>query len=381
MTCLSITASENSFCEHAFGTFWSSTENSYPEFLSSITAIWIALFGLLQLLTWDVNSNYVHLVASTFVVNGVASFATHWTGEPTWKLVDGLSMLFALALSPIFVVTCTWHLHRFIKKRFFNASSANDRLLRLFLWLLFPSTFWLELVGRLEGCENGIIPNYPSYLFPMMLILQVSLCIYCFQVMIHHDRKSELKWMDSGVKLRACLGTALIIIGALSWAVTETFCSPAMRFFPGHAIWHVFVVYGVHNVFYVFLFTHAFLNDIVLVYKEWKCPGGWLLDILVPRVGPKTETLKPQHELRHKKYFLDQKSEKFFSRRFPGNSISPTMPSICPIMLCSTGQFNTHSSPEDPIISTQEVTSECSTGDQQQFKEYDTRVEVIDSEA
>ena len=94
------------FCEGRYGglrRLFATTpmpEAAYlPEPLSCASALFIGAVGVHLFCQWRVGSGILRLLAACFIVNGIASFAYHYSADPLWGRIDGSSMLLAVYLT------------------------------------------------------------------------------------------------------------------------------------------------------------------------------------------------------------------------------------------------------------------------------------------
>lgn len=97
------------FCEGRYGGLFhghvSSEIGRYlPEWGASLSAPFISLLGLIQLVQWQHDSGLLQVVSSLFVVNGWSALANHATGYSWWSFVDGMSMLLVVWMVMALVV-------------------------------------------------------------------------------------------------------------------------------------------------------------------------------------------------------------------------------------------------------------------------------------
>ncbi|KAI9326557.1 hypothetical protein DFJ73DRAFT_865540, partial [Zopfochytrium polystomum] len=98
-------ASEFPFCEARW--------HGYPEFASSISAAVILLLGILGSVLVAVhcrNAPVVLLLFSLMTVNGAASFAAHFSGNPNWIRMDEFTIsIAAVVIVPLLIHEAIHH--------------------------------------------------------------------------------------------------------------------------------------------------------------------------------------------------------------------------------------------------------------------------------
>ncbi len=77
---------DHSFCE---AKLWGSA----PEYVNSFTSLFISLVGLYGMKVNKHSNNYVFLLYSALIINGVMSFFYHYTNQIGWGLLDRMSMV------------------------------------------------------------------------------------------------------------------------------------------------------------------------------------------------------------------------------------------------------------------------------------------------
>lgn len=255
------------FCEGRWGgMFRGATEVSgrnLPEWGNCISALFICMVGLLQLITWDHDCTTLRIASSLFVVNGWSSFLNHVTGLVWWSFVDGMSMVVVVFLVLALVV------EEFSEERFCNTDGRPNprvratkltRVLRASLWVFATSSMWIVMVDRLEGCEKGGFQSFPGMFelgfgIPIVIVLVLLIiqfktlrpCIYATSDDLH----KAWTYMLSGI--------VIAVAGTVLWIVTENTCDTVVffRWFPGHICWHVLMTYGLGNVMLFIVFVRA----------------------------------------------------------------------------------------------------------------------------
>lgn len=68
---------DHSFCE---AKLWGKA----PEYVNSFTSLFISLVGLYGIKVNKHSNNYVFLLYSALIINGIMSFFYHWTNQIGW---------------------------------------------------------------------------------------------------------------------------------------------------------------------------------------------------------------------------------------------------------------------------------------------------------
>lgn len=207
---------DHSFCE---AKLWGNA----PEYVNSFTSLFISLVGLYGIKVNKHSNNYVFLLYSALIINGIMSFFYHWTNQIGWGILDRMSM----------VMIAIPAMYGSLKEIsfFYNFSKSTEKL------LLFLNQIYFTCLVTACGLGHEEIFNG---LFGVFLASALV-----FIILIHNKRhklnKETLKTLAYGK-----LGLFLIIIAGISWILIEKFCDrfDIMKHLHGHAVWHIFVSFG-----------------------------------------------------------------------------------------------------------------------------------------
>jgi hypothetical protein len=189
-----------------------------PEYFNAFTSLYISYVGLYGLKNNFHLNNDIFLIYSALFINGIASFAYHWTNYIGFGIIDRSSMI----LIAIPSINCGIKELNYL----YHISELNNKI-----FLFFNQMYLLALITFLcmgyEEVFNGI--------FGVFLAL-ILIFIYLL-----NNKKIKNKYLIYGN-----YGIFMIFIAGISWIIIEKLCSTfsIMKYLHGHAIWHIFVSSG-----------------------------------------------------------------------------------------------------------------------------------------
>lgn len=207
---------DHSFCE---AKLW----NGPPEYINSITSLFISIVGLYGLFKNNQMNNDMNLLYSALVINGIASALYHWTNYLGWGYFDRFSMILIAFPSVIAGFKELSYLYKFDNK--FN---------KIFIILI---QLYFTIIMTLCALDyENIFDN----MFGIFLGFIVT-----FVIMINNKRD----YINENVKILinyGIIGAEMIIIAGCSWIIIENLCDKfwIMKYTHGHAMWHIFVSVG-----------------------------------------------------------------------------------------------------------------------------------------
>ncbi len=207
---------DHSFCE---AKLW----NGPPEYINSITSLFITLIGIYGLKNNKHLNNEIFMLYSALVINGIASALYHWTNYLGWGYVDRFSMILIAIPSVFGGFKELAYLYKFNSK--LNKVLITIVQLYFTLIITFCALDYEQVFNMMFGFFLGFI------LF--------------FVIMVNNKKQI----MDDKVKILinyGFIGVTMIIIAGISWIVIENLCESywIMKYTHGHALWHIFVSYG-----------------------------------------------------------------------------------------------------------------------------------------
>ena len=257
------------FCEGRWGGLFRGvsdhSDRYLPEWGNAISAVFISIVGMVQLIGWDHDSTTIRMCSSLFVVNGWSSLLNHVTGYVWWSFVDGMSMVIVVFLVLALVIE-EWSQERFGRPKDFGSPEApmnmNVRTLRALLWVAASSLMWIVMVDRLEGCASGGFNSFPGLFelgFGASIVVIIVLIVVEYKTQRAQIAASTDDLDRAWFHLKVGIGVA--VIGTLMWIATENLCDDVkfFRWFPGHIFWHLLMTYGLGNVMMFITFIRA--ND------------------------------------------------------------------------------------------------------------------------
>jgi len=191
----------------------------------------------------------VHVLSALFVVNGVSAFLAHYLGTTAWHNIDSKSMLLAVWLGSSFLMSeLLGNAFRTLGGE--GGSSARLRsLLGAMAWVVPMLAYWwiAESNATLGEREYGHRLGAIATAAPLLVCVVVGMVHVC----LGWGKTASISARSYAIaRSRFVLGCLLCTTGSLAWTVTENLCDRddalghAFRWFPGHAVWHVTMAYG-----------------------------------------------------------------------------------------------------------------------------------------
>lgn len=326
------------FCEGRYGglrRLFATTpmpEAAYlPEPLSCASALFIGAVGVHLFCQWRVGSGILRLLAACFIVNGIASFAYHYSADPLWGRIDGSSMLLAVyltigllmdqLLSELLDIAASsnygdtgsaaiWKvvlrpLIRAHRRTFRHggcaqlvcSSSIWSCALLVMLWLFFG-----------EPPQDAFVK---AFAIPLVLMLLCGTLIMLMPLSLKPDEfsgsaRNGVAWsrlypdVVLGCRIRFGLGFLIVTLSAALWLLTENLCesSEFWKLFPGHLVWHIGMPLGLMNCLSICALLQAEAHGKYPYFagKESKQWTAWVRAVCCPMI--RTEFLpRPVPEL------------------------------------------------------------------------------------
>jgi len=232
---------DHNFCESKIYAL-----NQHPEYLNSLSSLFITFIGINALMKHN-HSFLLSLLYSSLVINGITSFFYHYYNTIGWGLLDRMSMVI-IAMSSI---------NLFISN--INRIIEIDRL---------------EYIDRIKYI-NCITISYFTILFTVAGLHMETLFNIIFGIFLGSliifvyliDRNYKLK-IPHTITLFAWKGIKYIAISGVFWIVTENLCNEYgfVKYLFGHVWWHIFVSYGGYLI--SLLPMYLFLHEKCQIYTE-----------------------------------------------------------------------------------------------------------------
>jgi len=221
------------------GDFCESKLFGHPEILNSLTCFFISYFPYIGLKYSHIDSILIKTILCLLFINGFASFGFHWTGYYCFKHFDEIPMVICIWLGLIY--------------------SFGQIGIQIIPYMILNLYFTLILV-------MNSIPSL-GFLFPLtfgcacLLLIPIQKCLFDSGQINYNSKKHML------------IGSLISISSALTWIVTENFCSPYMLF--GHPVWHFGMPLGMYYIMIGFEYSNfnedkykiEYINHIIPVIK------------------------------------------------------------------------------------------------------------------
>lgn len=228
--------------------YWSDIDHSFcesrilgmPEYLNSITSLFIVFFGTYGL--YNSTNIILDILYNILIILGFGSIAYHFTGTIGWGLLDEIPMILSIFIGIIFVDTL------YYKNKFdtFN----HRRKFKLFSYL---SIMVLFIISNSMTNFRLIFP----YLFGIFVIY-----LYYKTYLLIKDLPNFLK---AKVMYPTTFSILTITLSGIIWGTTELLCNNLNRTLVllGHPMWHFFVGHGFYNFIQVvyFIKLHLYTTD------------------------------------------------------------------------------------------------------------------------
>jgi len=246
---------DHNFCE---STIYSN--NQHPEYLNSLSSLFITFIGINALFRPHIHF-LLRMLYSSLAVNGITSCLYHYNNNIGWGLLDRMSMiLIAFSSISLFLTNLDPFLTIYKCKR----RILINRIINLLLIIYFTSLFTVA----------GL---HMETLFNIMFGLFLSTLILFMYLINKHYYKLEIPYK---LVILGWKGCGYIIISGLFWIITETLCHQyfIIKFMLGHVWWHLFVSYGGYLISllptYLFLQNYQIKNmlPIMIEYDKFNIP-------------------------------------------------------------------------------------------------------------
>lgn len=250
------------YCEGRHGGIFSGVfapvlNQEHTEWASVLTSPFIFFCGLHMLLTWKHDDGLIMLISTLFALNGLAAGLAHLVGTSNWHNVDSHSMLLALWLSFALVgMEFFDHVHRTLAQKLGCIAPCCKWLrdkLKAILWLItMVIYFWIaETNGVFFDHEYGHKVGALAAALPLIVSVMIGgffICLGCAKMSLAVGSRAY-----KASSRRFWFGVLIGFVGGVAWIATEFSCDrddaigAFFRAFPGHAVWHVTVSYGMMN--------------------------------------------------------------------------------------------------------------------------------------
>ncbi len=195
-----------------------------PEYINAFTSLYISFVGLYGIKNNYHSINDIFLLYSALLINGIASFAYHWTNYLGFGIFDRCSMILIAYPS----------INAGIKE-FVYMYKINDKNKKILLFLN-----QLYFTCLISFCALGYEETFNG-LFGIFLGL-----ILIFMILINRKKNQYIEYNIDKYMICGFIGVAMIITAGISWILIEKFCHSysIMKYLQGHALWHIFVSSG-----------------------------------------------------------------------------------------------------------------------------------------
>ena len=243
--------------------FWTDLDHSFceskllglPEYINSITSIFLSLFGIYGLYNKN-NDIFIDILYSILFITGIGSFGYHYNGNIGWALFDEIPMILLIFLSIIYVNNIH---NQIIINSIKNKIIYKIKLIiNLFLMILFII------------CNTMI--NF-RLLFPYFFTLISIYLFYEVNKLLYFVEKNIIYIYYNNIKI--------ILLSALIWVITEIPCKYVNYkiLLLGHPLWYLLIGYGFYNLLQIIYFIKLSClhnNEIIYDLQYNRC---YLLNI------------------------------------------------------------------------------------------------------
>ena len=212
---------DHNFCESQIY-----SSEPHPEYLNSISSLFITFIGINALFKQNINF-LLSLLYSSLIVNGITSCFYHYFNSIGWGLLDRMSMiLIALSSINLFIVNID---KIFIINKYTNITFFN-KIATIILIIYFTILF------TIAGLHIESLFNIMFGLFLCSLVIFMYLL-----TQFHTKLFIPYNIISLGLK-----GIQFISLSGIFWLITENLCHKYwfIPYLYGHVWWHIFVSYG-----------------------------------------------------------------------------------------------------------------------------------------
>ena len=228
--------------------YWSDIDHSFcesrilgmPEYLNSITSLFIVFFGVYGL--YNSTNIILDILYNILIILGFGSISYHFTGTIGFGLLDEIPMILCIFIGIIFVDTL------YYKNKFdtFN----HHRKFKLFSYLLIMILFII----------SNSMANF-RLIFPYLFLFTVSYLYYKTYLLV----KDLPNFLKPKVIYPITFSILTITLSGFIWWSTESLCNKLNKTIVllGHPLWHFFVGHGFYNFIQVvyFIKLHLYTTD------------------------------------------------------------------------------------------------------------------------
>jgi len=246
---------------------WESVDHSFceskilgiPEYINSITSLFISGFGLLGLFNTPKSNMFIDIIYSLLFIVGFGSVGYHWTGNIGWAMFDEMPMIYSIFAGIIYIDYIYTSI--IIEKEMSCKKITHGRLIDTITHYNNNNIkHKYKLLVYLLGMVGFVICNTMSKYRRMFPVFFGFIMAYLYYKVyeLYSITNIFLKKITIN-KMYFALKT--ILSSAIIWAGTETLCNivPHPIFLLGHPMWHFFVCHGFYNMIQVIYYIN--LND------------------------------------------------------------------------------------------------------------------------
>jgi len=212
---------DHNFCESSIY-----SPDPHPEYLNSISSLFITFIGVNGLFKPHINFNLITLY-SALAINGITSCFYHYYNNIGFGLLDRMSMIIiAMSSVNLFIENINYFL---ILDRW-----EHIKLLNRIINILVIS--YVTFLFTISGLHMETLFNILFGLFLASLII--------FMCLINkHYNKLDIPY---NLVLYGNRGIMYILLSGIFWIITENLCNKIffIKYLFGHVLWHFFVSYG-----------------------------------------------------------------------------------------------------------------------------------------
>ena len=242
----------NGFCESALY-----ADETHPEYINSITALYMVLFGSYGLYNLPANSvlstNW-RMIYSFFLLNGIGSCGYHYTSYFVFKFLDEFTMIMAIYCA-VYQNISNLSYQYFIMLKKYNYRIYHNFMntLSVFLFSVLSITVTFIAVDFKTNDAAAIAFTVGAVL--LALAVTISLKI------LHAKQFGTLKSFKE-LKTFLKINTCVSVLAFFLWWGTEPWCDDIewIKYGHFHALWHFggsFAAYG-FSVFGMFIDFYSY---------------------------------------------------------------------------------------------------------------------------
>jgi hypothetical protein len=236
---------DHNFCESSIY-----SEGQHPEYMNSLSSLFISFIGINALLKSNINLLLAFLYSS-LIVNGVTSCFYHYYNNIGWGLMDRMSMILIAQSSTNLFINTLNYIIVLQRLKLVNIKVFFIKMVNIL------SIIYFTILFSIAGLHNEKLFNI------MFAIFLFSIVGFMYIINLNYIRLG----LPYEVLLLGWKGIIYITTSGVFWIVTENLCHDIfyIKYLFGHVWWHIFVSYGGYLV--SLIPWYMYMDRILLISK------------------------------------------------------------------------------------------------------------------